>query len=111
MRAGLRVCPTRGQAAMPVLESVGRIGNPSHAGTRINRLVGQTLSENTQPSQWMLVGRRASTFQPQAGGLGQPVEERGLRYVVDDLGDFVVGIVLAQALNVGVGDERWIDGD
>jgi len=28
---------------MPVLESVGRIGNPSHAGTRINRLVGQTL--------------------------------------------------------------------
>jgi len=28
---------------MPVLESVGRIGNPSHTGTRINRLVGQTL--------------------------------------------------------------------
>jgi hypothetical protein len=43
----LRVCPTSGQAAMPVLESVGRIGNPSHTGTCINRLVGQTLSTNT----------------------------------------------------------------
>ncbi len=41
---GRRACPTRGQAAMPVLEFVGRIGNPSHAGTRINRLVGQTLT-------------------------------------------------------------------
>ncbi len=59
----------------------------------------------------MLVGRRISAFQPQAGGLGQPVEERGLRRVVDDLGDFVVGIMLAQARNVGVGDQRRVDGD
>jgi hypothetical protein len=43
-QSALRVCPTSGQAAMPVLESVGRIGNPSHTGTCINRLVGQTLS-------------------------------------------------------------------
>jgi hypothetical protein len=28
---------------MPVLEFLGRIANPSHAGTRINQLVGQTL--------------------------------------------------------------------
>jgi hypothetical protein len=29
---------------MPELEFVGRIGNPFHAGTRINRPGGQTLS-------------------------------------------------------------------
>jgi hypothetical protein len=31
---------------MPIFEFVGRIANPSHAGTRINRLVGQTPERN-----------------------------------------------------------------
>ena len=59
----------------------------------------------------MLVGRRISTFEAEAGGLGQPIEERGLRGVVDDLSDFRVGIVLAQAFDVGIGDQRRVDRD
>ena len=47
---------------MPVLESVGRIGNPSHAGTRINRLVGQTLT-----SLYGTTGRQAIATIPPRG--------------------------------------------
>jgi hypothetical protein len=52
---------------MPVLESVGRIGNPSHAGTGINRLVGQTLS-----SMALAKSRGDAGFHIRALGLAVP---------------------------------------
>jgi len=69
---------------MPVLESVGRIGNPSHAGTRIKPTCG-TDSKSHHPATRATSGKstRVRPSRPNQPGLvSLPVTKAWLRQLV-----------------------------